>query len=66
MQARTLRDLERNGLLSRRVEETLPPSVYYKLTPLGHTLLEPVQALVNWARENHPKMSLAQEIYDNK
>jgi DNA-binding HxlR family transcriptional regulator len=66
MLARTLRDLERNGLMSRRVEHTVPPSVYYALTPLGHTILEPVLALVTWARANHPKMRLAQKNYDNK
>jgi DNA-binding HxlR family transcriptional regulator len=66
MLARTLRLLERNGLMLRSVEQTVPPSVYYELTPLGKTLLETVQALVIWARVNHPKISVAQKKYDKK
>lgn len=64
MQARTLRDLERNGLVFRKVESTLPLSVYYGLTPLGKTLLKPVKILISWARQNHPKMDRAQKNYD--
>src|SRR5437762_1477921 len=38
----TLRSLERDGLISRKVYSTNPPSVDYRLTTLGQTLLEPV------------------------
>jgi DNA-binding HxlR family transcriptional regulator len=40
----TLRGLERDGLVTRTVFPTIPPKVEYALTPLGHTLLEPVRA----------------------
>lgn len=45
----TLRNLEKDGLVTRTVTPTIPPRVDYALTPLGHTLLEPVMALVVWA-----------------
>src|SRR4051812_20654229 len=48
----TLRGLERDGLVTRTVFPTVPPSVEYGLTPLGRTLLEPVQSLVAWAQAN--------------
>ncbi len=60
-----LRDLERDGLVSRRVEETVPPSVYYDLTPLGQTLIEPAHALVQWVIDNQQAVALAQQAYDN-
>lgn len=64
MLTRTLRELERDGLLTRRVEPTVPPSVYYTLTPLGKTLLGPVEALAKWARENYPQIHEAQQKFD--
>lgn len=48
----TLRNLERDGLVLRTVTPTSPPRVDYELTPLGHNLLVPVQALAEWAIEN--------------
>jgi DNA-binding HxlR family transcriptional regulator len=48
----TLRGLERDGLVKRTVEPTIPPRVDYELTVLGRTLLEPVSALEQWALEH--------------
>ncbi|CAL9649196.1 winged helix-turn-helix transcriptional regulator [Streptomyces sp. enrichment culture] len=48
----TLQGLTRDGLADRRVEATVPPRVYYRLTPLGLTLEEPLAALREWA-ETH-------------
>jgi DNA-binding HxlR family transcriptional regulator len=45
----TLRGLERDGLVTRSVYATTPPRVDYELTPLGHSLREPVEALGDWA-----------------
>lgn len=64
MLTRTLRELERSGLVSRTVTPTTPPSVEYALTPFGKTLIEPVKALADWAEKNYPTMSKAQERYD--
>lgn len=50
MLARTLRALERDGLISRTVHATVPPQVEYALTDLGHSLAEPILALGNWAQ----------------
>lgn len=62
----TLRQLERDGLVSRRVEDTVPPSVYYDLTSLGQTLTGPVFALATWAKKNHPAIMNAQQVFDRK
>src|SRR4029450_7731924 len=45
----TLRNLERDGLVSRKVTPSIPPRVDYALTELGHSLQKAVQALVGWA-----------------
>jgi DNA-binding HxlR family transcriptional regulator len=42
MLALTLRNLERDGLVKRTVTPSIPPFVSYDLTPLGHSLAEPV------------------------
>lgn len=49
MLTQTLRELERNGLVSRKVYAEVPPKVEYSLTPLGRTLIEPLAALHEWA-----------------
>lgn len=49
MLTQTLRELERDGLLTRRVEATVPVTVEYSLTERGHTLVEPLKALKDWA-----------------
>jgi DNA-binding HxlR family transcriptional regulator len=66
MLTRTMRELERDGLLTRRVEPTVPPSVYYSLTPLGKTLLVPVRAVAQWAFENYKEINEAQQAFDKK
>lgn len=60
----TVRALERDGLATRTVFPTVPPSVEYALTPLGRTLLEPVQALVVWARKNRERIQAARDRFD--
>ena len=54
MLTQTLRNLERHGLVERRVYPVVPPKVEYRLTPLGRTLIEPLRALCEWA-EKHLK-----------
>ncbi|GAA1017458.1 HxlR family transcriptional regulator [Acrocarpospora pleiomorpha] len=48
MLTKTLRDLEHDGLVTRNVHAEVPPRVEYALTPLGRTLLEPINALTHW------------------
>ncbi len=50
MLTQTLRKLEEEGLVTRTVYPTAPPSVEYALTPLGETLLEPLIRLLEWAQ----------------
>lgn len=49
MLTRTLRTLADDGLISREVFPTVPPSVEYSLTPLGRSLLIPLSSLADWA-----------------
>ncbi|MBM7045689.1 helix-turn-helix domain-containing protein [Rhizobium lusitanum] len=49
MLTRTLKTLERDGMVERTVRATTPPQVDYALTALGHSLSEPVQQLAQWA-----------------
>jgi DNA-binding HxlR family transcriptional regulator len=50
MLTRTLRELERAGLVERRIFPEVPPRVEYSLSPLGFSLREPVAALTDWAK----------------
>ena len=52
MLSQTLRKLAADGLVTRRVDDTLPPSVHYGLTSLGRSLEEPLAGLREWA-ESH-------------
>ena len=52
MLSQTLRDLAADGLVARRVEDTVPPSVHYSLTPLGRSLTGPLDAVRSWAEEH--------------
>ncbi|WP_327181531.1 winged helix-turn-helix transcriptional regulator [Streptomyces sp. NBC_01334] len=60
----TLRQLERNGLVLRTVHPVIPPHVEYELTPLGHTLRGPVEALLGWTDAYIEVCSAAQRAYD--
>jgi DNA-binding HxlR family transcriptional regulator len=60
----TLRGLERDGLITRTVFPTVPPRVEYELTPLGRSLLAPVTALGEWARQNRAKIEQARTKFD--
>ena len=60
----TLRNLERDGIVSRTVTPSIPPRVDYELTPLGHSLLKPVTALSDWALEHVEQIHQAQASFD--
>lgn len=64
MLSRTLRELERDGLVNRTQYPTIPPKVEYTLTPLGESFREPVAKLGNWALENLATIDVARESYD--
>lgn len=64
MLTQTFRDLERDGLIARSVFPTKPPSVEYRLTPLGETILEPLRALADWANRSHEAIKNARLAFD--
>jgi DNA-binding HxlR family transcriptional regulator len=59
MLTRTLRGLESDGLVTREVFPTVPPSVEYRLSPLGRTLLRPLSALADWVVEHQSELAAA-------
>jgi DNA-binding HxlR family transcriptional regulator len=64
MLTQSLRDLERDGMVTRHVFPTKPPSVEYRLSPLGVSVLEPLAGLVEWAENNHAGIQHARERFD--
>ncbi|MFT3775646.1 MAG: helix-turn-helix domain-containing protein [Minicystis sp.] len=59
----TLKKLEENGLVKRTIFPTVPPRVDYELTPVGHTLVKPLEALLDWSTENRAAMAEARRAY---
>ncbi len=62
----TLRQLERDGLLSREVFPEVPPRVEYELTDLGLSLLEPMRYLVHWIGSNWHLIKEARINFDDR
>jgi DNA-binding HxlR family transcriptional regulator len=56
MLSATLQSLVLDGLVTRRVEDTVPPRVHYALTELGVSLEEPLAVLRAWAEEHMPSI----------
>jgi DNA-binding HxlR family transcriptional regulator len=63
MLATTLRNLERDGFVTRSVTPATPPQVEYALTDLGHDLLVPVCALARWTIENAGRIEAARRAF---
>lgn len=62
----TLRGLERDGLVARRVFDTRPPAVEYSLTPLGRSLLSHLAPFAQWAISNEQHIKAAQSAFDRR
>lgn len=62
----SLRRLERNGLVARRVLPVSPVAVEYEITPLGRTLQPPFKALYAWTRVNLPDVERARAAFDHR
>jgi DNA-binding HxlR family transcriptional regulator len=62
----TLRQLERDGLVTRTVHPEIPPRVEYELTPMGATLHETIQTLVTWTEEHQNQIAAARAAYDSR
>jgi DNA-binding HxlR family transcriptional regulator len=61
MLTQTLRSLERDGIVRRRVYPVVPPRVDYTLTPLGKTLLAPLRSICRWAETHLPQVRAARD-----
>ena len=64
MLTQTLRGLERDGMVTRTVQASVPPRVDYELTPLGRSLLEPITALEQWAVAHMDAVTEARRVHD--
>ena len=62
----TLRRLERNGMVDRAVVSTRPVSVEYRITPLGKTLQDPIDALLDWSAINMPEVQRARARFEDQ
>jgi DNA-binding HxlR family transcriptional regulator len=60
----TVRNLERDGMLTRHVYAEVPPRVEYELTALGRGLTQPVLGLVSWLQSNWPVIRSARDRFD--
>ena len=60
----TLRALERDGLITRRVHAEVPARVEYSLTPLGWSLTGPMMAMYEWAAEHLDEVESARTAND--
>ena len=53
--SQNLKELERDGLIHRRMYPEVPPRVEYRLTERGHSLVAVLDKLCDWGMENRPK-----------
>jgi DNA-binding HxlR family transcriptional regulator len=60
----TLRAMERDGLIARRVHAEVPPRVEYTLTPLGATMATPMKVLATWSLANGKRVEEARDRFD--
>jgi DNA-binding HxlR family transcriptional regulator len=66
MLTRTLRGLERDGMVTRTIFPTSPPQVEYKLTELGRSMSEPVLAFGKWVQEHLAEVDAARDRFDQR
>ena len=64
MLTQTLRDLERDGFLTRQAFATKLPSVEYRLSALGESFLVPLNSLLAWVEKEHGQIRRARTHYD--
>ncbi|MDV3129242.1 helix-turn-helix transcriptional regulator [Mycobacterium sp. 21AC1] len=57
MLTQTLKNLERDGLITRTAYAEVPPRVEYELTDLGRSLMNAVMAMAGWAATHHREVA---------
>lgn len=65
MLTRTLKTLERDGMVTRTVHPSVPPQVEYALTELGRSLVEEGMRLGAWAQMHLPEIDVSRAAYDS-
>ena len=66
MLSQTLRELERDGLLTRESQGGVPPRVDYALTPLGESYIEPLQEMLMWGAKHKGRIEIIRRAYDSE
>lgn len=66
MLSQTLRNLERDGFVSREVTDSTPPGVVYSLTDFGHEFAETAVGLAKWAATHSDRIVEAQQQFDRR
>jgi DNA-binding HxlR family transcriptional regulator len=66
MLTRTLRGLERDGMLTRTIHPTSPPQVEYQLTEMGLSLSTPASAFGQWVQEHLVEIDAARDRFDQR
>ena len=61
-----LRDLEREGYVSRTVYPVSPPKVEYELTKLGRSVLGPITRFLDWTLKAFPQIKIARDTFDRQ
>ncbi|MFF6916614.1 winged helix-turn-helix transcriptional regulator [Streptomyces sp. NPDC012466] len=60
----TLRRLERNGIVERVLLSSRPVAVEYRITPLGKTMRQPIEVLLEWVATHMPEVERARRAFD--
>lgn len=66
MLAQTLRELERDGLITRDMSPSVPPRVDYALTPLGESYIKPLQNMLNWGAKHQGRIDIIRRAHDTE
>lgn len=64
MLSQTLKELERDGLISREEQPGMPPRVEYELTRIGDSYIEPLQAMMSWGARHKDRIETLRKSYD--
>lgn len=64
--SQTLKNLERDGLVTRRAFATVPVTVEYAITPLGRSLQSTVRGLTRWAETHVDAVTASQRQFDRR
>jgi len=66
MLSQSLRELERDGLITRETQGGVPPRVDYALTPLGESYIEPLQNLLSWGAKHQGRIDIIRRAFDEE